>query len=91
MPLPSSSDWDANPDPRHHDLVAALLRLHPDGRDEAGRGAGDLPAAVRFALDGVEPARRLLRSGRQGPAAWWVAAERSRSPYGDAEAPQTER
>jgi hypothetical protein len=76
------------PDPRHHDLVAALLRLHPDGRDEAGRGAGDLPAAVRFALDGVEPARRLLRSGRQGPDTWWVAADRSRSPYAESEAPR---
>jgi hypothetical protein len=77
-----------NPEPRHHDLVAALLRLHPDGRDDAARAAGSLPAAARFALDGVEPARRLLRSGREGPPAWWVAAERSRAPYGAAEAPQ---
>lgn len=73
---------------RHHDVVAALLRLHPDGRDDACRAAAELPAAVRFALDGVEPPRRLLRSGRQGPDAWWVAAERSRAPYGDAEAPR---
>ena len=76
------------PDPRHHDLVAAVLRLHPDGRDEARRGAGHLPEAVRFALDGTEPARRLLRSGREGPEAWWVAAARSRAPYGEPEAPR---
>ena len=77
-----------NPHPRHHDLIAALLRLHPDGRDAAARAAGTLPAAARFALDGVEPNRRLLRSGREGPASWWVAAERSRAAYPAAEAPQ---
>ncbi len=77
-----------NPEPRHHDLIAALLRLHPDGRDDAARAAGNLPTAARFALDGVEPTRRLLRSGREGPAAWWVAAERSRAPYAAAEVPQ---
>lgn len=77
-----------DPTLRHHDVVAALLRLHPDGRDDALRAAGDLPAAVRFALDGAEPPRRLLRSGRQGPDAWWVAAERSRAPYADTEAPR---
>lgn len=74
-----------NPEPRHHDLIAALLRLHPDGRAEVT--ASRLPAAVRFALDGIEPGRRLLRNGREGPAAWWTAAERSRGPYGDSEAP----
>jgi hypothetical protein len=67
--------------PRHHDLVAALLRLHPDGREAAVAGGVDLPAAVRFALDGAEPARRLLRTGRAGPQAWWRAAERSRAAY----------
>lgn len=77
-----------NPDPRHHDLVAALLRLHPDGRDEFARAGGGLPAAVRFALDGAEPTRRLLRGGREGPAAWWIAAERSRAPYAPGQAPQ---
>ncbi|TDC33543.1 DUF6493 family protein [Kribbella albertanoniae] len=76
-----------NPSPRHHDLIAALLRLHPDGRDDAARTACSLPAAARFALDGVEPTRRLLRSGREGPAAWWIAAERSWTPYTTA-APQ---
>lgn len=77
-----------NPRPRHHDLIAALLRLHPDGRNDAAHAAGSLPAAARFALDGVEPTRRLLRGGREGPAAWWVAAERSRAPYAAARAPQ---
>lgn len=77
-----------NPNPRHHDLVAALLRLHPDGRAAASRGAGSLPAAARFALDGVEPNRRLMRSRREGPAAWWRAAERSRAPYAATEAPR---
>jgi hypothetical protein len=76
-----------NPQPRHHDLIAALLRLHPDGRDAVPAAAGR-PAAARFALDGVEPARRLLRTGREGPAAWWIAAGRSRAPYAAAEAPQ---
>lgn len=75
------------PVPRHHDLIAALLRLHPEGRHEIPAGV-ELPAAVRFALDGVEPARRLLRSGREGPAAWWIAAERSRAPYAAPELPQ---
>lgn len=75
----------ANPEPRHHDLIAALLRLHPDGRAELA--APTLPAAVTFALDGIEPARRLLGSGREGPAAWWTAAERSRGPYGEREVP----
>lgn len=77
-----------NPNPRHHDLIAALLRLHPDGRDTAAKDGGGLPAAVRFALDGVEPTRRLLRSGREGPQAWWRAAERSRAPYETTDAPQ---
>ncbi|WP_405061205.1 DUF6493 family protein [Kribbella sp. NBC_01505] len=70
-----------NPNPRHHDLIAGLLRLALDGREAAARAAGSLPAAVRFALDGVEPTRR------EGPAAWWIAAERSRMPY-RADAPQ---
>ncbi len=76
-----------NPQPRHHDLIAALLRLHPDGRNDAARAASSLPAVVRFALDGVDPARRVLRQGREGPAAWWVAAERSRAPYVAGQAP----
>lgn len=73
-----------NPQPRHHDLIAALLRLHPDGRAEALGSAGSLPAAVRFALDGHEPRRRL----REGSGAWWVAAERSRAAYAADESPE---
>ncbi len=68
--------------PRHHDLVAALLRLHPDGREHAARGAAVLPPAVRFALGG-QPTER-----REGPEAWWVAARRSRAPYAADELPQ---
>jgi hypothetical protein len=79
---------EQNPVPRHHDLIAALLRLHPDGRDDASRAGIDLPAAVRFALDGAEPRRRLMRGGREGPAAWWEAAERSRAPYSAVESPR---
>ncbi len=75
----------ANPQPRHHDLVAALLRLHPDGRHEVA--TSNLPAAVAFALDGIEPARRWLRSGRDGHPSWWVAAERSRAPFAADEHP----
>lgn len=77
-----------NPNPRHHDLIAAVLRLHPDGRAAVSRGEGKLPAAAQFALDGVEPNRRLMRSRREGPAAWWRAAERSRAPYAATEAPR---
>ncbi len=77
-----------NPEPRHHDLIAALLRLHPDGRAEAAASTVGIPAAVRFALDGAEPPRRLGRSRREGPAAWWTAAERSRGPYATGELPQ---
>ena len=73
-----------NPQPRHHDLIAALLRLHPDGRAEALGSASNLPAAVRFALDGHEPDRRF----REGPESWWVAAERSRAGYGAEEFPE---
>lgn len=63
------------PAPRHHDLIAALLRLHPDGRAEIPLDGIDLPAAARFAFDGEAP------TTRQGPPAWWIAAERSRAPY----------
>jgi len=61
------------------DLVAALLRLAPDGRDAALSAAkgldGEAGSAVRYALGGDE---------RIGPtAAWWVAAARVRSPGED--------
>lgn len=66
--------------PRHHDLVAALLRLGPSGRADA-LGAcvdpGPVGAVLRHALGGPAPAGRL-----EGPVAWWVAAARSRRPLG---------
>ncbi|GAA1852699.1 DUF6493 family protein [Asanoa iriomotensis] len=69
----------ANPEPRMFDLVAALLRLAPDGHAEALRSAGTLPgepgAVARYALGGA-PAETTT-------AAWWVAAARSRKPLTD--------
>jgi len=64
------------------DLVAAILRLAPVGRDDGVADAKDVPgeagAAVRYALGAAEPV---------GPtAAWWVAAARIRSPGKDDEA-----
>lgn len=61
------------------DLVAALLRLAPDGRDGA-RGsaaglAGEVGAVVRYALGGDEQIGSA--------AAWWVAAARVRAPGQD--------
>jgi hypothetical protein len=63
------------------DLVAALLRLAPEGRDQALAAAGRLSdeagAATRYALGGVETI---------GPtAAWWIAAARTRAPGQDDE------
>ena len=61
------------------DLVAAILRLAPDGWDEARISAADLDgevgAVVRYALGGDE------RIG--STAAWWVAAARVRAPGHD--------
>lgn len=69
----------ANPDPPMFDLVAALLRLAPDGRAEALRSASTMPgepgAAARYALGG-KPAEVRTR-------ALWVAAARSRVPLDD--------
>jgi hypothetical protein len=69
----------AAPPPSSLDLVAAILRLAPDGRDPAFEAARDLAgesgAVVRYALGGRE---------KVGPtAAWWVAAARVRSPGKD--------
>ncbi|GAA2483672.1 DUF6493 family protein [Winogradskya humida] len=65
--------------PGHHDLVAALLRIAPGGRDEALRAAADLPGetgqVVRYALGG--PPAPIVTD------AWWVAAARARAPYAD--------
>ena len=61
------------PDPAPLDLVAALLRLHPDGRTTTGADA--LPAPVRYALGGVLVEPDLARDGH----AVWVAAGRTRT------------
>lgn len=77
--------------PLHHDLVAALLRLHPADRagaltKAAGAAAlrGEVAEVVRYAL-GVapEPDRRrvLKRTARRATPAWWVAASRARMPF----------
>jgi hypothetical protein len=67
--------------PSHHDLVAALLRVAPDGRKAAlriaQRASGEAGAALRYALGG-EP-------GEIGTPAVWVAAARSRDPLGEDE------
>ena len=64
------------------DLVAAVLRLAPQGRpaalQAASRLSGEEGAVVRYALGGEE------RIGRT--TAWWVAATRVRSPGADDEA-----
>ena len=65
------------------DVVAALLRLHPDGREEARRALDARPSLlpdellrpVHYALGG-EPPRDLGAT----PGAWWIAASRSRTP-----------
>jgi len=69
----------ARPPASHLDLVAAILRLAPVGRQEALAAAADVAgeagSAVRYALGGDEAI---------GPtAAWWVAAARVRSPGRD--------
>jgi hypothetical protein len=64
--------------PAHHDLIAALLRLHPDGRGDALSSAkaldGSPGAVVRAALG--DP-RRLPR---RIPDAWRLAATVTREP-----------
>jgi hypothetical protein len=78
-------------EPRHHDLVAALLRLHVDGRPSAldawraaGIAAGSaLSRVVVHALGGPPPSRDDVRRDVEGGlAAWWVAAARARDPLG---------
>lgn len=71
------------------DLVAALLRLHPDGRADAlgslqerGSLTGELAAVVRYALGAEPPAaerRRLVRVKPITTPSLWVAASRTRS------------
>ncbi|MGN8245470.1 DUF6493 family protein [Cellulomonas soli] len=76
------------PRPRHHDMIAALLRLHPDGREL--HGIDGLPPAVVHAFRGVEPTRRRVGRSPSGPESWWVAARRSRGAYAPAETPQVD-
>ncbi len=75
-----------------HDLIAALLRLHPDGRPDALRQLqtsptglpDDLGRAVMYALGGEPPAaarRRLRRPSAIEDGPVWVAAARTRSPF----------
>jgi hypothetical protein len=65
--------------PLRHDLIAALLRIAPAGREAALRAVrdmpGDLGAAVRYALGG--PPAPI------GDQAVWVAAARTRAPLDD--------
>jgi len=62
-----------------HEQVLALLRLTPEGRDQALAAASDLSGesgqALQFALGAAH------QTGRN--AALWLAAWRSRQPYGD--------
>ncbi len=68
--------------PRHHDVVAALLRLAPGNREAAlalpvtQRIEGPLGHVVRHALGAAADTDGRLA----GPAAWWVAASRARVP-----------
>jgi hypothetical protein len=79
---------EATPSMRRHDVIAALLRLHPDGRSVALRDsaqlAGQLPdvvlAPVRYALGGPPPTAPLARDA---DIAWWIAASRARTPIAD--------
>lgn len=58
---------------RHHDVVAALLRLQVDG--------ACVPTPLLEALDSASPTHGL-------PRAWRVALRRASSPYADDEAPR---
>lgn len=76
--------------PRPLDLVAALLRLAPDGRpdalsawERAGRPDDELTVAVRYALGGARPDTTLLHESLpRGTRGLWVAAARARDPLG---------
>ena len=64
--------------PAHHDLVAAVLRLAPEGRDAASAPEGPAAEVVAYALG--RPAARGGWRRRRSPDAWWVAAARARAP-----------
>ena len=65
---------------RSEELVTAILRIAPEGRDEALIAAGKLPGeigeAVRYSLGAANP-----KVGEA--AALWVAAARKRYPHSD--------
>ena len=70
------------------DLVAGLLRLAPDGRDEAREAvtrSDELGDAVRYALGGPPPGPSRLpgRGVRLRQHDLWVAASRARAPRED--------
>lgn len=76
---------------RHHDLIAALLRLDPADREAALSRVGaathlppGLLAVVRYALGGSAPAAQRRTFGRRTPkltdTSWWIAASRTRTP-----------
>jgi hypothetical protein len=74
-------------EPHDHDLVAALVRLHPDGRDEALEQLdsnatldGPLGHVIRYALGAAPPSKAELE-----PIGSWIAASRSRLPLDDDE------
>ncbi len=75
-PLALVERLSSRPPASRLDLVAAILRLAPDGRADALRAAtevaGEPGAVLRYALGG---------NGSIGStAAWWVAAARTRAP-----------
>lgn len=69
----------AGPPASSLDLIAAVLRIAPEGRGAALASAaglrGEEGAVVRYALGGKESIGRT--------AAWWIAAARVRSPGAD--------
>ncbi|WP_433203447.1 DUF6493 family protein [Dactylosporangium sp. CS-047395] len=75
-------------EPLHHDLVAALLRIHPDGREIALRAASDLPgqagAAVRYALGAATNTATTPNTTTPNTAAPNTAAPNTAAPNTDA-------
>ncbi len=74
------AELSAGREPGKFDLMAALLRLAPDGRKEALNRIQDLGEPygrlLRYALGGGDQARS------SDPSHWWLAAARGRDPFG---------
>lgn len=72
------------PRPRHHDVIAALLRLNPRERPSPAAGKaldGELAEAVRHALGAASSTASTREAARKiSTPAWWVAASRAREP-----------